>query len=118
MKNNVSPWLEDIHISDFPQLNTSLKTDIIVIGAGIAGATAAYFLAKAGKDVVLIDKATPAESTTSYSTAHLSQDLDTEYTDLAKYFGKEKAKQIWESHGIAIDTIESIAKEEHIECEF
>jgi glycine/D-amino acid oxidase-like deaminating enzyme len=118
MKDSISPWLENIHIPDFPQLSSSITTETVVIGAGIAGATTAYLLAKAGKDIVLIDKATPAESTTAYTTAHLSQDLDTEYTDLVSYFGKEKAKLIWESHGTAIDTIENIAKDEQIDCDF
>ncbi len=30
--------------------------DVIIIGAGVAGATAAYYLAKAGKDILVIEK--------------------------------------------------------------
>ncbi len=37
---------------------SQLNPEIIIVGAGPAGATAAYFLAKAGVDVLLLDKAT------------------------------------------------------------
>lgn len=33
-----------------------MKSDVIVVGAGLAGASAAYFLARAGVDVLLIDR--------------------------------------------------------------
>ncbi|MCX5918838.1 MAG: FAD-dependent oxidoreductase, partial [Deltaproteobacteria bacterium] len=33
------------------------KTDVVVVGAGPAGSMLAYHLAKAGLDVVLLDKA-------------------------------------------------------------
>ncbi|MCA9924240.1 MAG: FAD-dependent oxidoreductase, partial [Anaerolineales bacterium] len=44
-------------------MNTK-KYDIIIVGAGPAGAAAAYYLAKQGLQVALIDKATfPREKT-------------------------------------------------------
>src|SRR5258708_12541386 len=36
------------------------SADVVVIGAGIAGSAAAYFLAKKGVSVALLAKATPA----------------------------------------------------------
>ena len=33
-----------------------MKTDVLVIGAGISGLTAAFLLAKSGLDVVVVDK--------------------------------------------------------------
>ena len=45
-----------------------LQTDILIIGCGIAGATAALQLAEAGLDVTVITRATdPAETNTFYA---------------------------------------------------
>lgn len=41
------------------------KADVVVVGAGIAGATTAYFLAKSGVDVLLIDRTGPAAEASS-----------------------------------------------------
>jgi L-aspartate oxidase len=43
-------------------MNTSAYCDVLVIGAGIAGASAALHLAAAGRDVVVLAKAPPAGS--------------------------------------------------------
>lgn len=32
------------------------SADVVVIGAGVSGLSSAYFLAKAGKDVLVVDK--------------------------------------------------------------
>ena len=39
-------------------MNDQLAYDVVIVGAGPAGATAAYFLATAGKRVALLEKAT------------------------------------------------------------
>ena len=38
------------------QRNSDIKTDVLVVGAGLAGAATAYFLAKEGIDVLVVDK--------------------------------------------------------------
>ena len=39
---NHSPWIEQLQDIDYPPLNQNTKTDIVVIGAGIAGVSTAY----------------------------------------------------------------------------
>jgi len=41
------------------------KADVIVVGAGIAGVTTAYYLAKGGVDVLLLDRTGPAAEASS-----------------------------------------------------
>merc|ERR1719487_720151 len=56
---NTSYWLQDgstrVDKSVFKPLAQNVDCDVGVVGAGIAGVTVSYYLAKAGKKVVLID---------------------------------------------------------------
>lgn len=102
----------------YPPLGADMKTDVVVIGGGIAGTTTAYLLAKAGKKVVVLDEGDICGTVTAYTTAFLTRSLDSDLSTLATIFGKRAIKQILGSHEAAIDMIESIVKEERIACEF
>ena len=54
-----------------PAIPGNLDTDICVIGAGIAGVSAAYELLRAGREVVLIDDGVPGGGETGRTTAHM-----------------------------------------------
>ena len=51
-------WTEKQSSFDFPSLKEDLRTEVVVIGAGITGIQAAYLLAKKGVQVVLLEKDT------------------------------------------------------------
>lgn len=44
--------------------DSSVKADVVVIGAGIVGASCAHYLAQAGLDVVVVDRGLVASGTT------------------------------------------------------
>jgi glycine/D-amino acid oxidase-like deaminating enzyme/nitrite reductase/ring-hydroxylating ferredoxin subunit len=99
-------------------LGQDLRTEVCVIGAGIAGITTAYLLAKAGKRVVVLDDGAIGGGETGRTTAHLSNALDDRYHVLERLHGSEGARIAAASHGAAIDRIEAIVREEAIDCEF
>jgi glycine/D-amino acid oxidase-like deaminating enzyme len=103
----------------YPALVGTLHTDVVVIGGGITGTTVAYLLAKAGKQVIVLEKGTVADSsTTAYTTAFLAMDVDTSLSDLKKIFGKQHSHDVWRSGEEAISMVEKIVREEGIDCEF
>ena len=118
MIKNQSPWIQDIQIEQFSHLTKDISVDIAIIGGGIAGITTAYFLSKTGKKVILIEKGDLTKSTTAYTTAFLTYEIDTDITDLIKSIGRKETQKVWESHRDAIDSIEKISKEEKIDCDF
>src|SRR5438552_1670932 len=99
-------------------LTENLMADICVIGAGIAGVTAAYLLAREGRDIVLIDDGPIGGGMTGRTTAHLVNALDDRYYELEKMLGQEFSRLSAASHTAAIDRIEKIVKQEGIKCEF
>ena len=99
-------------------LTENLMADICVIGAGIAGVTAAYLLAREGRDVVLIDDGPMGGGMTGRTTAHLVNALDDRYYELEKMFGHEFSRVSAKSHTAAIDRIEKIVGDENLDCDF
>ena len=55
-EKSTSLWMGTKVVDDAPALNRGEKADVVVVGSGIAGMSVAYELAKAGKDVVVIDR--------------------------------------------------------------
>src|SRR5947208_8235480 len=93
-------------------------TDVCVIGAGIAGVTAAYLLARENRDVVLIDDGPIGGGMTGRTTAHLVNALDDRYYELEKMLGHEFSRLSAESHTAAIDRLQKIVADEHLDCGF
>ncbi|MDQ2933297.1 MAG: FAD-binding oxidoreductase, partial [bacterium] len=86
---------------------------------GITGLISAYMLLKEGKTVSIFEKkAEFGLGATKYTTAFITQALDTDYSDLISIHGESKARKIARSHAEAIHLIETIVVAEHIECEF
>src|SRR5450432_3961868 len=95
-----------------------MKADVCVVGAGIAGLSVAYLLAKEGKSVIVLDEGKVGAGQTERTSAHLASAIDDRFVEIEKLHGKDGSKFSYESHAKAIDTIEKIARDEKIECEF
>ncbi|MCX2741847.1 FAD-dependent oxidoreductase [Pontibacter anaerobius] len=111
-------WMNHVQLPATKMLGENITCDVCVVGAGIAGLTTAYLLAKEGKRVVVLESKEIGGGETSRTTAHLSNALDEQYYNLIKLFGKDGARLACQSHGKAIDKIEEIAAEESIDCDF
>ncbi|WP_306591131.1 FAD-dependent oxidoreductase [Geothrix sp. 21YS21S-4] len=101
-----------------PALDRSVEADVCVVGAGIAGLTTAYLLARAGKSVVVLDKGPIGGGQTERTTAHLANAIDDRYVQIERLHGREGARLAAESHTEAIAWIEHIAEQEKIACDF
>jgi len=102
----------------YPSLTADQSADVCVIGAGIAGLSTAYLLAREGQSVVVLEDGQPGSGETCRTTAHLSNALDDRYYELERLHGREGARLAAESHTAAIATIEAVARAENIECDF
>jgi glycine/D-amino acid oxidase-like deaminating enzyme/nitrite reductase/ring-hydroxylating ferredoxin subunit len=116
--NTISSWREGVDLPTFPALTADLDTDVCVVGAGIAGLTVAYQLAKENLRVVLIDAGPIGDGQTGRTSAHLASALDDRFFEVEKAFGVEGSKLAYQSHARAIDLIETIASNEAIACDF
>lgn len=102
----------------FPPLNESIAADVCIVGAGIAGLTTAYLLARAGKLVAVLDDGPLAGGITQVTTAHLVNMHDDRYYEVERLHGIEGSRLAAESHTAAIDAIDAIVTREAMDCDF
>jgi glycine/D-amino acid oxidase-like deaminating enzyme/nitrite reductase/ring-hydroxylating ferredoxin subunit len=114
-----SVWIDGITMPATHPLQENITCDVCIVGAGIAGLTTAYLLAKEGKNVVVLEaKDTICGGETSRTTAHLASALDDGFPELIRLFGVDGTRLAVQSHKAAIDKIEAIIKDEKIDCDF
>ncbi len=113
-----SVWMASATMQGEAPLSADVHADVCIVGAGIAGLTTAYFLAKEGKKVIVVDDGPTAGGDTCRTTAHLVSALDDRFYHLERLHGTEGARLAAQSHVAAIDTIERIVGDEHIACDF
>jgi glycine/D-amino acid oxidase-like deaminating enzyme/nitrite reductase/ring-hydroxylating ferredoxin subunit len=113
-----TPWHERATSPTFPRLNSTVQTDVVIVGAGITGLTLAALLKRAGRRVVVVEGNQIGLGTSGGSTAHLTEHLDTSFVDLNDTFGVEKLRLVMASVRASIAQVEALASELQIDCGF
>jgi glycine/D-amino acid oxidase-like deaminating enzyme len=76
LEQSVSLWMATAPGSNQSTLAEDTHADVCIVGAGIAGLTTAYLLAKRGKSVIVLDDGAVGGGQTQRTTALLSNALD------------------------------------------
>jgi glycine/D-amino acid oxidase-like deaminating enzyme len=116
--DTTSYWRASQAMPVFPKLDTDRQFDVVVIGAGITGVTAAYLLKREGVRVALIDRGRAVDIDTCQTSGHLTCVIDTPLSDLVSKFGDDHARAAWDAGLSAIATIDEIVRREKIDCGF
>ncbi len=115
---SVSSWAATAEVPQPGALTADTRADVCIVGAGIAGLTTAYLLAREGKSVVVLDDGPIAGGESARTTAHLANEIDDTYVEMERLHGADGARLAHDSHTAAISRIETIAREENIDCDF
>ncbi len=97
-------------VAAYPKLEHSIKTDVVIIGGGISGALAAYYITNAGLECKVVDGRTIGLGSTCASTSLLQYELDKPLSILADQIGFQSAARAYVMCSEAIDTLQSISK--------
>ncbi len=114
----ISLWEATTEAGRLNPLAENARADVCIVGAGIAGLSVAYTLARAGRSVIVLDDGLIGRGMTGRTTAHIVNALDDRYYELEKLHGEEGSRLAAESHTKAIDFIERAVHEERIDCAF
>lgn len=114
---NKSIWLKDIKYEKLESLNQDINTDVLIIGGGLTGISAAYHLINNNLNVTLIDSDKIGFGVSSRTTGKLTYLQELIYNKLERNFGYEISKKYLESQKYAINLVKDIIKKNNIECD-
>ena len=99
-------------------IDNNYEVDACVIGAGLTGLSTAYYLAKNGLKVIVLDKSGIGKKTSGHTTAKITLNHGLIYDYLINSFGVDFALGYFESNKKAISDIKNIIDSENINCDF
>lgn len=94
------------------------RTDVVVIGGGFTGTSAALRLAKGGARVTLLEAQSIGWGASSRNGGQALSCLHSTLTHLIEEHGRERARGMFHAAVRAADTVEQIVRDEGIECEY
>lgn len=94
------------------------RADVVVVGAGITGLTAAMRLLQAGRSVAVLDAHRVGDGTTGHSTGHLDAHNDHSYQDLVDRIGEQAAAKLIHARRQAIDHVEHWNQSLQLDADF
>ena len=115
---STSIWMATANTPSQSRLRETIRTEVCIIGAGIAGLSTAYFLGLEGRSVVVLDDGLIGGGMTGRTTANLSNAYDDRYVEIERLHGAAAARLTAESHTAAIKKISDIVIREYIDCDF
>ena len=116
---NQNWWFTTLLVKQFqycPPLNKSIKCDVLIVGGGMTGISAAAEFLRSGLKVVMIDKNIIGGSSTGRSAGFLTPDSELELHQLVRRYGIEAAREIWEMPCRGIDRLVENIQKFDIQC--
>lgn len=101
-----------------PQLRQSKKADIVIIGGGMAGLTAAQSFQEKGRSVILLEQFFCGAGATGKSSGFITPDSELELNHFITLFGVEQAKKIWQFALDGCGLIQKNIKQFALQCDY
>ncbi|MBA3757546.1 FAD-binding oxidoreductase [Candidatus Saccharibacteria bacterium] len=116
--DELSYWKNSVSGPSYEQIQEDLSVDVVIVGGGITGLTAAHLLKQSGQKVAVLEKNTIGSGTSSKTTGKVTSQHGLTYTDLSKHHGKKTARIYGEANQTALERIEQLIHKEKIDCDW
>jgi glycine/D-amino acid oxidase-like deaminating enzyme/nitrite reductase/ring-hydroxylating ferredoxin subunit len=111
-------WSMSASLPVFAKLDADTRADVVIVGGGITGLTAAAQLRAAGKSVVVLDRGRCGLGDTGCTTAHLTMVTDWRLHELASRVGPAHAQAVWDAGLAGIAQIDALVRQHDIDADF
>ena len=111
-----SIWTKTAQLPQFDPLRSDLRTDVLIIGGGLAGVLCAYKLTQAGVDCALVEVNRIGGGITKNTTAKVTSQHGLIYDKLIREFGVDRARLYLEANQGALEAYRALCQT--IDCDF
>ncbi|MDX2157356.1 MAG: FAD-binding oxidoreductase [Hyphomicrobiaceae bacterium] len=118
MLRNEPYWWEAAPPSILPRHEVAGRSDVVVVGAGYTGLSAALTLARAGRSVQVFDRQRPGEGASTRNGGIASGSLRHSFAEHERRFGTERARGIELEAKAAREDLARFIADESIDCDF
>jgi gamma-glutamylputrescine oxidase len=99
-------------------LRTTVNSEVVIVGGGIAGLTCAQALAERGVDVALVEQAFCGSGASGKSSGFITPDSELELSDLVANYGDACGQELWEFARSGVERIRETIKALSIDCDY
>lgn len=111
-----SLWTKTATMPRFRPLKQDCKTDVLIIGGGMAGLLCAHALAQRGVDYILVEAETICGGITQNTTAKITSQHGLIYSALCRRYGLEAARLHLQANQRALQEYQTLCRD--IDCDF
>ncbi len=116
--DSIPYWWDAAPPEILPEQVVQPVCDMVIVGAGYAGLSAALVAARAGRSVQVFDKQRPGEGASTRNGGIASGNLAVGFSKLVKSVGEERAIQVYREGVTARTGLAEFLQEEAIDCDF
>jgi gamma-glutamylputrescine oxidase len=116
---NQNWWFTTLLVNEHrhcPPLTRSIKCDVVIVGGGFAGVSAATEFLRKGYKVVLLEKNILGGSSSGRSAGFLTPDSELELHQLVRRYGTMAAAEIWNAPLRGIERLVGAIRKYDVEC--
>ena len=111
-----SLWTKTTNLPEFPSFRGEGKTDVLIVGGGMAGLLCAWEMEKNGTDYMLLEADRICSGVTAGTTAKLTSQHGLHYHKIASRFGIEKAAVYYQANEEALERFRKLCQDG--DCDF
>lgn len=111
-------WYTQKKLEYLPKLKGNAKTQVVIVGGGMAGLSAAQRIIKEGLSVILVEKDFCGAGASGKTSGFITPDSEIELNALVSNYGAKEAKKIWEFVLSGVEIIRQNIQNYRINCDF